>query len=132
MLAVRFISVNCLIVCLEGSHSTRTIRGLGRRNVVRKGYLLGLHCTCNYFGQSIRKGLPVHNGIGLIFTSAIEILVTVCGLVGFRVIPGHRVLIYVLDLCSTVTTYTGSYSHHPSNLSRRDRRPSQMGGAVIL
>ncbi|KAH9038967.1 sterol-sensing domain of SREBP cleavage-activation-domain-containing protein [Lactarius pseudohatsudake] len=43
------------------------------------------------FGQSVRKGLPVHNGIGLIFTGAIEILVStitslsVCALVGFRV-----------------------------------------------
>ncbi|KAH9056681.1 sterol-sensing domain of SREBP cleavage-activation-domain-containing protein [Lactarius vividus] len=43
------------------------------------------------FGQSVRKGLPVHSGIGLIFTGAIEILVStitslsVCALVGFRV-----------------------------------------------
>lgn len=43
------------------------------------------------FGQSMRKGLPVHNGIGLIFTGAIEMLVStitslsVCALVGFRV-----------------------------------------------
>ncbi|KAH9977300.1 sterol-sensing domain of SREBP cleavage-activation-domain-containing protein [Lactifluus volemus] len=42
------------------------------------------------FAQSVRKGLPVHNGIGLIFTGAIEILVStitslsVCALVGFR------------------------------------------------
>jgi hypothetical protein len=43
------------------------------------------------FGQSMRKGLPVHSGIGLFFTGAIEILVStitslsVCALVGFRV-----------------------------------------------
>ncbi|KAI0253833.1 sterol-sensing domain of SREBP cleavage-activation-domain-containing protein [Lactifluus subvellereus] len=43
------------------------------------------------FGHSVRKGLPVHNGIGLIFTGAIEMLVStitslsVCALVGFRV-----------------------------------------------
>lgn len=43
------------------------------------------------FGQSMRKGLPVHSGIGLIFTGAIEIIVStitslsVCALVGFRV-----------------------------------------------
>ncbi|KAH9010300.1 sterol-sensing domain of SREBP cleavage-activation-domain-containing protein [Lactarius pseudohatsudake] len=44
-----------------------------------------------YLGINFRKGLPVHNGIGLIFTGAIEILVStitslsVCALVGFRV-----------------------------------------------
>lgn len=43
------------------------------------------------FSQYMRKGLPVHNGIGLIFTGAIEMLVStitslsVCALVGFRV-----------------------------------------------
>ena len=59
------------------------------------------------FGHSVRKGLPVHNGIGIIFTGAIEILVStitslsVCALVGFRVtmIPWW-VLVYVLDRCS--------------------------------
>jgi hypothetical protein len=59
------------------------------------------------FGHSVRKGLPVHNGIGLIFTGAIEILVStitslsVCALVGFRVtmIPWY-VLVYLLNPCS--------------------------------
>ena len=43
------------------------------------------------FSQYMRKGLPLHNGIGVIFTGAIEMLVStitslsVCALVGFRV-----------------------------------------------
>lgn len=53
-------------------------------------YLAYLALAINFF-QSVRKGLPVHSGIGLIFTGAIEILVStitslsVCALVGFRV-----------------------------------------------
>ncbi|KAI0059046.1 hypothetical protein BV25DRAFT_1860933 [Artomyces pyxidatus] len=43
------------------------------------------------FGRGVRNALPVHNGVGLVFTGAIEVVVStitslsVCALVGFRV-----------------------------------------------
>ncbi|KAI0259926.1 sterol-sensing domain of SREBP cleavage-activation-domain-containing protein [Gloeopeniophorella convolvens] len=74
------------LIALEYTHSSSTDTSV--LTVFIYAAYLGFAIN---FVQSVRKSLPVHNGIGLIFTGAIEVLVStitslsVCALVGFRV-----------------------------------------------
>ncbi|KAF8267825.1 sterol-sensing domain of SREBP cleavage-activation-domain-containing protein [Lactarius quietus] len=77
------------IIALEVLHDTQI--SSTNTSVLTIFIYLAYFALAITFGHSVRKGLPVHNGIGLIFTGAIEILVStitslsVCALVGFRV-----------------------------------------------